>query len=39
MTSLPLTIGSIALCWMAEGLSNPENKKNIQFRKKKYNSL
>lgn len=27
MTSLPLTIGSIALCWMAEGLSNPNNKK------------
>lgn len=25
MTSLPFTIGSIALCWIAEGFSNPEN--------------
>lgn len=35
MTSLPLTMGFIALCWIAEGFSNPERKKAIIPRKMK----
>lgn len=30
MTSLPLTMGFIALCWIAEGFSNPEKKEGCR---------